>query len=308
MHVVSIYTNKGGDGKSTVTVGLAEYLSGNRDRNVLVIDLDAQASATSAILGRGAKRAAAKSGKTSLALMRELIETKVPLRNLERFITCRPAASGRSGSALGEISVMLPTGPDIDEIEDMLNKMRHAKLFQRYLKPALKKQGFDYVLIDLPSNVRPKRDKICMNALVMSDFALVPVKATEMSLDGMETTFKNIEWAQKASRQRTPATLGFLLNATDRRFKQFKATFPPILDQSKDGNLPPVLDVVWPHSAAFQNATAHNEDVSTLTEKFGAAHKQARLTTIEFERLCNGFDPEQQPKDVMRALERIDVI
>jgi len=32
MHVVSIYNNKGGVGKSTLTVGIAEFLASNREK------------------------------------------------------------------------------------------------------------------------------------------------------------------------------------------------------------------------------------------------------------------------------------
>lgn len=46
MHAIAIYNNKGGVGKSTVTVCLAGFLAANRKKRVLVIDLDAQASST----------------------------------------------------------------------------------------------------------------------------------------------------------------------------------------------------------------------------------------------------------------------
>ena len=52
MPIVAVFNNKGGEGKSTVTVGLAEFLAGNRDKKVLVIDLDAQASSTCALVGQ----------------------------------------------------------------------------------------------------------------------------------------------------------------------------------------------------------------------------------------------------------------
>ena len=54
MHVISIYNNKGGVGKSTLIIGIAEFLASNRKKKVLIIDLDAQASSSSALLGRGA--------------------------------------------------------------------------------------------------------------------------------------------------------------------------------------------------------------------------------------------------------------
>ena len=51
MRAVAIYNNKGGEGKSTVTVGLAEFLAGNLGYRVLVVDLDTQASSSRSLLG-----------------------------------------------------------------------------------------------------------------------------------------------------------------------------------------------------------------------------------------------------------------
>ncbi|MCV7120630.1 AAA family ATPase [Mycobacterium nebraskense] len=44
-HVVSTINLKGGVGKTTTTVGLAEFLSAEFDKKVLVIDLDPQTNA-----------------------------------------------------------------------------------------------------------------------------------------------------------------------------------------------------------------------------------------------------------------------
>ena len=76
MHVVSIYNNKGGVGKSTLTVGIAEFLASNRKKKVLIIDLDAQASSSSALLGRTPLAEAIQNRKTIADLIDEIARTR----------------------------------------------------------------------------------------------------------------------------------------------------------------------------------------------------------------------------------------
>lgn len=50
-HVFSTINLKGGVGKTTTTVALAETLSGELGKKVLVIDLDPQTNATTMLIG-----------------------------------------------------------------------------------------------------------------------------------------------------------------------------------------------------------------------------------------------------------------
>ena len=52
-HVISTINLKGGVGKTTTTVALAETLSVKRRKRVLVIDLDPQTNATTMLIGGG---------------------------------------------------------------------------------------------------------------------------------------------------------------------------------------------------------------------------------------------------------------
>ena len=107
MHVVSIYNNKGGVGKSTLTIGIAEFLASNRKKKVLIIDLDAQASSSSALLGRTLIAEAVQNRKTIADLVEGIARTRRVLRNPSDFVTLRPASSAR-GTALEQIGVLVP--------------------------------------------------------------------------------------------------------------------------------------------------------------------------------------------------------
>jgi chromosome partitioning protein len=107
MPIVSIYNNKGGVGKSTLTVGIAEFLAANRKRSVLVIDLDAQASWSSSLLKQEAVPHAIASQRTITRLAEEVIRSGKLLRELRAFITERPASTTK-GTALEALAVLVP--------------------------------------------------------------------------------------------------------------------------------------------------------------------------------------------------------
>ena len=49
--VISVINLKGGVGKTTTTVGLAQILSVEFNKKILVVDLDAQTNATTMLIG-----------------------------------------------------------------------------------------------------------------------------------------------------------------------------------------------------------------------------------------------------------------
>src|SRR4051812_20907769 len=93
MHVVSIYNNKGGVGKSTLAVGIAEFLASNRKKRVLVIDLDAQASSSGSLLGRRALTEAIQNRRTVAELVGEAARTGRVVEKPSDFFTTRAAST-----------------------------------------------------------------------------------------------------------------------------------------------------------------------------------------------------------------------
>ncbi len=77
---VGIYNNKGGVGKTTVTLFLADFLSsitirGKKSR-VLVIDFDSQSSCANAILGLERVTELKREGKTLSGMLKSMINNK----------------------------------------------------------------------------------------------------------------------------------------------------------------------------------------------------------------------------------------
>ncbi len=298
MHVISIYNNKGGEGKSTVTVGLAEFLAANRQKTVLVIDLDAQASSTCALIGHQSLNASIETRQTLVDLMQDLRQTKKRVENLQRFLIWRPAADAR-GSALDEIALMVPDGDRMFDVEESMDHRKDHNLFRKFLKPALAQ--FDYVLIDLPANIT-RASVFSINGLAMSDFVLIPVRPSRISLNGLPRTFEMIDYVRRVNGNGRPAVLGLLRNATDRRFQQYKANFPAIETAAQGGEMPPLLKHLWPPSPALESATDDNRHARTLKERFGPVYEHCRKVAAELDQLCKSYEFRQPETPIKKTL------
>lgn len=285
MHVISIYNNKGGVGKSTLTVALAEFLAANRKKRVLVIDLDSQASSSGSILGREPLTEAIKEERTIARLAAKIRRVRKPLENVEDFLVVRPAQQVR-GTALAEMFVLVPDKAGIRELEDRMSRASEAQVLKKYLKPSLKQ--FDYVLIDMPGHV-DDRNVLIVNALTMSDFVLIPVEPTQMSLNGLPDTFDLVSYARNKNRDNRPAIVGMVLNKTDRRFQQYKSKFPQILKLSDDEVLPPFFNNLLPETPKLATATDETRTFLTLKDRFDSYYNNVGRVARELEKRCNSF-------------------
>jgi chromosome partitioning protein len=289
LSVISIYNNKGGVGKSTLTVGLAEFLAANRNRSVLVIDLDAQSSSSGALLGRAAVAYAISSQRTIARLAEGIIQSRKPPRDSSVFITERPASTGR-GTALERVAVLVPDKPGMLELEEKMTQ-RDVLALRDYLKPAL--AGYDFVLVDLPGNI-DRRSKLAVSALVMSDFVLIPVEPSQISLNALPDTFDLIHYARGLGKNGRPAIVGLVLNKTDKRTEQYRSKFPPILEAAGRGELPPVFENVIPDTPRLATATDETHEFFTLKDRFDTYYDHVRKVARELEERCqeHAFAPE----------------
>lgn len=301
MHVISIYNNKGGVGKSTLTIGIAEFLASNRKKKVLIIDLDAQASSSSALLGRGAIAGAIQRRKTIADLVDELARTRSLLRNAADFLTVRPASAAR-GTALEEISVLVPEKERMVELEDQLDRVRDASLLRDYLKPAL--TDFDFVLIDTPGNV-DRRCKIVVAGMVMSDLVAIPIEPHQITLHALPETFDLIHYARDLAGDSRPSVLGMILNKTDKRTQQYRSKLPPILEVVAKGELPPVFESFLPDTPRLATATDETLGFHTLKERFDTYYDNVRKVARELEDRCEGRIPAAPAKPTGRFAQRI---
>lgn len=160
--VVAIVNNKGGTGKTTTAVNLAAGLARNAGRRVLLVDLDAQASASFA-LGVGWDRRS----PSAVDLL---------------FGDFSPAEAARPTAVPG--LSLISAEMDLASADLML---ADAPDRERRLADALARDAangpppYDLVVLDCP----PALSLVSVNALVAADRFIVPVTPEYLALEGL---------------------------------------------------------------------------------------------------------------------------
>lgn len=168
MRTIAIVNQKGGSGKTTTAVNLAAAL-GEQGRQVLLLDIDAQANASSwygvSESGRGLLDVMAGNGNVI-----DLIHaTEVP--GVE-VIPASPWLVGADKALAGEVG---------------------AETVLRRVVTQLAQQRWDYLLIDCP----PTLGILTVNALTAVREVFVPVEAHVMALHGLAQLLNTVELVQE---------------------------------------------------------------------------------------------------------------
>ncbi len=169
--ILTVANQKGGVGKTTTTVNLAAAL-GQRGLKVLVIDLDPQGNASTA-LGID-HHAEIPSIYDVLVDGTPLADVVVPCPDVDGLI-CAPATIDLAGAEIELVSLVA-------------RESRLHRAIDAYLS-GLEDDRPDYVLIDCP----PSLGLLTINAFVGAREVLIPIQCEYYALEGLSALIKNIE-------------------------------------------------------------------------------------------------------------------
>lgn len=191
MPIISIAIQKGGSGKTTTAINLAAALRG-MGKTVLLIDADPQANLSQ-----------------SLGIVDE------PERNL--FTELKKEISGESGdlkSVIVESTCGLPVVPSSIDLAgaelELVSVYGREQVFTWMLEPLADK--YDFVFIDCP----PAIGMLTVNALVASQFVLMPLQAEYLPLKGLRSFMHHFKTI-KSKLKKDLEVLGFVLTRYDER-------------------------------------------------------------------------------------------
>jgi chromosome partitioning protein len=185
MKVISIFSEKGGVGKTTITTNLGVCLA-RKDYKTLIIDMYPQGHVAKLLGTELPKRRILDVLKTGNITQDEIIKNT---RVEKLFII-------PSDWSLADFTVNVARDP-----------ARHLKL--RILVSKIKDM-FDIILIDSP----PSLELITLNILLASEGVIIPVALTYLGLVGAASTLKIISQTKKAFNY-APGIIAFVPNLYD---------------------------------------------------------------------------------------------
>ena len=186
MKIISFVNMKGGVGKTTVALNVADHLARVHNKKVAVIDVDPQFNATQCLF----------TGEEYVELLREHGDTILDVFDPEARKVASAVASGAVTPAkeLSEIELVqrdliwvLPGNIELYRLEMVSGEGREFAL-KRFVE-TLAPDDFDYVIIDTP----PTPSIWMTSALICSDYYVIPVKPDPLSMIGIDLLRSIIE-------------------------------------------------------------------------------------------------------------------
>lgn len=172
-----IFNQKGGVGKSSITVNLAA-ISANEGLKTLVVDLDPQCNATQYLLGEVAEFSRDKPELTPNIgqFFAQTLQPKLKEKPLSEYVHRTPF----------ENLHVIPSNPELGEIEHLLES-KH-KIFK--LASALREMSntYDAIYIDTP----PAFNFYTLSALIAAQRCLIPFDCDAFSRRALYTLLENL--------------------------------------------------------------------------------------------------------------------
>lgn len=160
---IALANRKGGSGKTTTTINLADGLA-RQGQRVLVLDADSQAQTTISC------------GVLPFQLTASIYELLHMVANDQQLIEAIPSIIIRDQKLFD----LLPARPDLSALEIEAAAMPNGRSLMLDLILELD-DAYDYILLDLP----PSLGLITVNGLVAANDLIIPIEPSFLSMDGL---------------------------------------------------------------------------------------------------------------------------
>lgn len=221
---ISIVNQKGGVGKTTSAINLASYLS-EMGKNVLLVDLDPQANATSGI-----------------GLKPDQIE-----HHLYHLLTDPSLVNQVLYPTAFQNLHVIPAHQDLAGAEiEMVGMVSRETILKSALLPL--KDHYDFIIVDCP----PSLGLLTINGLVASDFTIVPVQCEYFALEGIANLMNTLTLVKNAYNEHLEI-VGIVLTMFDTR----TALNRQVVENTRRYFKQIVFDTIIPRNIRLTEAPSH---------------------------------------------------
>ena len=270
--VFSTINLKGGVGKTTTTVALADFLSGVMHKKVLVIDLDPQTNATVMMIGERKWREINEKEHTIARLFQDALDP-----DNRRFDFTKTLQKRVSNVHEARTIDLLPSSLDLIDVQDRLASVPPGRFYSvnpiELLWRAVKSHldDYDIVIVDCPPNL----GVITLNGLRISDGFVIPTIPDVLSTYGIPQILTRVrEFSTEIAEPIEP--LGIVVT----KYQRNSTVHSNTLNRLRANGSPQVFDTVIPQANQFAEAAEYGPR-ATLKQKWGyqgLANKYEALT------------------------------
>ncbi len=261
---ISFINLKGGVGKTTLLVSVAEVLALEYNKKVLVIDLDPQTNATRMLISQDKWEEVNENNKTIHQLFLDQIENTSAF-NIEDSII-KKVSNIKGG--INNLD-LLPSSVDLIDISDDFSgfniENNITSILQDYMVNVSDK--YDYILIDCPPNL----GAITMCGIYMSEYYIIPVVPDLLSVYGINQVIKKINKKarelKRIYKNYSIKGLGTVINKYS-DIKQYNNMKGYLELESSKGEIPKLFNTVIGNKAAISNISNFDESRSTIRNKY----------------------------------------
>lgn len=259
-HVFSTINLKGGVGKTTTTVAMAEFMSGVMGKRVLVIDLDPQTNATVMMIGEDRWREINGQEHTIARLFKDALDPDHRRFDFDATLQ-RKVSNVREARTID----LLPSSLDLIDVQDRLATIPSGQFFSvnptELLSRAVKSHldEYDVVIVDCPPNL----GIITLNGLRISDGFVIPTIPDVLSTYGIPQILTRVEkFAEEIAEDIEP--LGIVIT----KYQANSTVHRNTADRLYARGVPHVFDTIIPQANQFSSAAEFGTTM-TLKQKWG---------------------------------------
>ena len=274
---ISTINLKGGVGKTTTTVALAEMLAVNFEQKVLLVDLDPQTNLTTVMIGEDRWEERNAAHQTLAQLFKDALEEDPDEREFDLDQALLKGVSPVEEVADTARLDLLPSSLNLIDIQDRLASMPAGRFHSRspgeILHTALKQRldDYDWVLIDCPPNL----GLITLNGLRISQGYVIPTIPDILSTYGIPQIISRVaDFAQEINEPIEP--LGIVVS----KYRDQATLHRTVVEDLRNNpDIPPVFETIIPEAAAIA-ASAEYQPTGTLRQKYQYGSRYERYLAL----------------------------